>query len=64
MFAPDLATQASNGLAVLEARVQFLAGVAPNQQGDKGTDLGVGERGCHGDQAFVYRMRVDRSSNS
>src|ERR1019366_9320390 len=44
--APDLAAQASRLGLVPEARVQFLADVAPNQQGYEGADRGVAERGC------------------
>jgi hypothetical protein len=46
-------------LGVTHARLQVLADVAPNQQWDEGADLGVGERGCHGGQAFVYYVRVE-----
>jgi hypothetical protein len=45
------------GLGVREPCLQFVADIAPNQQGDEGADVGVFELGCHLVQAFVYLAR-------
>jgi hypothetical protein len=42
----------------MDSFVQFVAGVAANQQGNKGTNLGMDKLRCHPVQAFIHCPRV------